>query len=290
MTIRKSMRTLKGKSYFEPDFPVYVNRAVESFSLLEHGHDFMELCYVAEGGGYQYIGEQTLPVKQGDWFFIPVGVSHVFRPAHADTRSRLIVYNCIFSPEMLDRITESQACLLPEEELSVFRLLRQEMRWLRAKEQSNEIHTLMSRLHLEYTLHKEARRTMIVSCLTQLIVAFARSVYSEETAAADKGETRFDEVLLWIEHNSEAPPLLEEAAARLNVGKRHFQRLFVKATGQTYSDYIQTIRVHRCCELLRTTDWKVYAVAERAGFKDMKHFYALFKRKTGMTPGEFRQS
>jgi len=290
MTIRKSTRTLKGKSYFEPDFPVFVNRAVESFSLLEHGHDFMELCYVAEGGGYQYIGERTLPVRQGDWFFIPVGVSHVFRPAHADARSRLIVYNCIFAPEMLDRIAESQAGFVPEEGLSVFRRLRQERRWLHAREQSGEIHALMSRLLMEYSLRKEARRTMIVTCITQLLVAFARAVYAEEPAEAATGETPIDDVLSWLEHHAETPPLLEEAAARLNVGARQFQRLFLRATGQTYSEYMQTLRVQRCCELLRSTDWKVHAVAERAGFKDMKHFYALFKRKTGMTPREFRHS
>jgi YesN/AraC family two-component response regulator len=33
----------------------------------------------------------------------------------------------------------------------------------------------------------------------------------------------------------------------------------------------------------------VYEIAEAMGFKDMKHFHAIFKRKTGLSPREYRK-
>lgn len=45
-----------------------------------HSHDFIEICLVAEGTGVHYIDNQQMQVARGDMLFIPIGVSHVFRP------------------------------------------------------------------------------------------------------------------------------------------------------------------------------------------------------------------
>lgn len=74
-----------------------------------------------------------------------------------------------------------------------------------------------------------------------------------------------------------------------NLGTRQFHRQMKKATGQTYMEYIQFLRIQKCCELLRLTDDKVSTVAEQIGYKDMKYFHALFKRKTGLSPRQFRK-
>lgn len=56
---------------------MYVNRATESFELLEHSHDFVEVSYISEEKGYHFIDDQVVTVQKGDLFFIPAGVSHV---------------------------------------------------------------------------------------------------------------------------------------------------------------------------------------------------------------------
>ncbi|QAY65366.1 AraC family ligand binding domain-containing protein [Paenibacillus protaetiae] len=68
MTIQRPIELLKGETFFRPEIPVFVNRAAEAFDLIEHKHDFVEICCVGEGSGTHYIGDQTVQVHQGICF------------------------------------------------------------------------------------------------------------------------------------------------------------------------------------------------------------------------------
>jgi AraC family L-rhamnose operon transcriptional activator RhaR len=104
MTLKRSVIETPGDLYFLPELPLFVNRVHESFELQQHTHDFIEISYVAEGSGAHYIDHTSLTVSKGDLFFIPVGVSHVFRPASTIQSKPLVVYNCIFTQEWLNHL------------------------------------------------------------------------------------------------------------------------------------------------------------------------------------------
>ncbi|MFX8098759.1 helix-turn-helix transcriptional regulator, partial [Acinetobacter baumannii] len=65
-------------------------------------------------------------------------------------------------------------------------------------------------------------------------------------------------------------------------------QLFKKETGQTYLDYLTNARIKRAKQLLRETSMKIYEIAENIGYRDLKHFGHLFKKRTGRTPKEYR--
>ena len=82
---------------------------------------------------------------------------------------------------------------------------------------------------------------------------------------------------------------VSEIAMRSFLSKSYFSRLFKKTTGQNFSKYLQNLRISEACKLLKTTDKKVIEIIYDVGLKDIKHFNVLFKRITGMTPGEYRK-
>ena len=65
---------------------------------------------------------------------------------------------------------------------------------------------------------------------------------------------------------------------------------FRRWLGHTPHEEIQRVRINRIRELLSETDLSIHEIASRAGFIHGEYMAAAFKRETGMTPTEFRDS
>lgn len=76
----------------------------------------------------------------------------------------------------------------------------------------------------------------------------------------------------------------------LNISSSYLSSLFKKETGQTLTDYIVARRMDLARNLLSRTKLQVQTVAQHCGILDVHYFSKLFKKATGMTPKEFRQS
>ncbi len=77
-------------------------------------------------------------------------------------------------------------------------------------------------------------------------------------------------------------------AQKFNISPSHFSTIFHQEIGVTFRDYIGTLRIDRARELLRTTNLKCSEVAYQCGYNDSHYFSYMFKKKTGMTPQQFR--
>lgn len=73
------------------------------------------------------------------------------------------------------------------------------------------------------------------------------------------------------------------------MGSRNFIRRFKAATGRLPGAYVQTLRVSAAKELLETGTFSIQAVCSKIGYEDIAFFRNLFKRHTGMTPGQYRE-
>jgi two-component system, response regulator YesN len=83
---------------------------------------------------------------------------------------------------------------------------------------------------------------------------------------------------------------IEEAATALGISAGHLSRIFRQETGYTFGDYLMYVRVKRAAELLRDPNVKVYEVADLVGYSDVRYFGQVFRKATGLTPTEFRDS
>lgn len=70
--------------------------------------------------------------------------------------------------------------------------------------------------------------------------------------------------------------------------RRHFASTFRRLVGHGPKEAILRVQFCRVQELLRTTDYKLSHIAEECGFEHMEHMAAAFKRRLGVTPGEYR--
>lgn len=83
---------------------------------------------------------------------------------------------------------------------------------------------------------------------------------------------------------------LKTVADALFITPAYLSVLFKQETQENFIDYLNHHRIERAKELLKDIRLKNYEVAYRTGFQDEKYFYKLFKKHTGLTPSQYRDS
>lgn len=92
------------------------------------------------------------------------------------------------------------------------------------------------------------------------------------------------------EHYMDEDISLNTAANVANVSSNHFSALFSQNMGQTFIEYLTTLRMNKAKKLLRCTGMRSSEIAGEVGYKDAHYFSYLFKKTQGMTPSEYRKA
>lgn len=83
---------------------------------------------------------------------------------------------------------------------------------------------------------------------------------------------------------------LNTAAQVANISANHFSALFSQNMGQTFIEYLTSLRMLHAREMLRCTGKRSSEIAAEVGYKDAHYFSYLFKKTQGMTPSEYRKA
>lgn len=288
--IKPHTETFHGEFFFRNDLLIHVNRVPESFAAPEHDHDFLEFTYIAEGTGYHHVGGEVAPVRKGQLFFFPLGVSHVFRPPSADSSKQpLIVYNCLVHPSVLARVSAFASD--PDVRRYIGSVADGAEGYFTRPDAGEGIEQLFQSLHREYALALQGAPDCLHALLLQLLVALFRlkrriGAPSQSTGVLEA----FSAVLDYVDAHLAEELTLARLARASRWSERQLQRLFRRHAEQSFHRYLQQRRMQKSCALLRGTQLSVAAVAERAGYRDVGSFLSVFKRTTGLTPSRYRQS
>ncbi|MDR3455763.1 MAG: AraC family transcriptional regulator [Rhodoferax sp.] len=80
-----------------------------------------------------------------------------------------------------------------------------------------------------------------------------------------------------------------QLAAELGMSESRFSRFFRRATGNTFTDFVNQVRINRACQLLMESDQYITHICYEVGFNNVANFNRRFLDFKGMTPGEFRR-
>jgi transcriptional regulator GlxA family with amidase domain len=101
-----------------------------------------------------------------------------------------------------------------------------------------------------------------------------------------------DDVILkaqsYIEKNYPDKISIEILSNKFSVGRRSFDRRFIKATGITPLDYLQRVKIEAAKKSLEITRKTVNEVMYDVGYSDTKAFREVFNRVTGMSPVDYK--
>ena len=92
----------------------------------------------------------------------------------------------------------------------------------------------------------------------------------------------------YIAGHYEDPVSLEEVANAMHVSTFYFCKIFKKATGLTFTDYLGRVRIEKAKTLLLNRHLRISEIAYIVGFQSLTHFNRVFRKLTGESPTLFR--
>jgi transcriptional regulator GlxA family with amidase domain len=96
------------------------------------------------------------------------------------------------------------------------------------------------------------------------------------------------EAQAYIEKKLDEKISAEDLSAKFAVGRRNFDRRFIKATGNTPLEYSQRVKIESAKKALETSRKTINEVMYEVGYSDVKAFREVFRKITGMSPLEYR--
>ncbi len=93
----------------------------------------------------------------------------------------------------------------------------------------------------------------------------------------------------YICKNYENGMALSSVASLYFINEKYLGRIFKKQTGKTFHEYLTDVRLEKSTELL-LKKYSVISVSHMCGFMNVTYFNRCFKRKYGISPGEYRKS
>jgi len=112
----------------------------------------------------------------------------------------------------------------------------------------------------------EEKSTGRTQKLTQAIIEYIHENYSDINLSADS------------------------IASQFHLSRNYVQKFVKETTGRTLNDFIETARIAEAKRFLSETGWTVDEISRRTGYDAISSFYRVFKKRTGVSPGSFRDS
>lgn len=101
---------------------------------------------------------------------------------------------------------------------------------------------------------------------------------------------QINHVVEFITSNYQQPLSMAEVAEQFGMSESRFSRYFRRSTGNTFTDFVNRVRVNKACQLLLESEMYISTICYEVGFNNVANFNRRFMEFRGMTPSEFRRN
>ncbi|WP_127081214.1 AraC family transcriptional regulator [Dulcicalothrix desertica] len=160
--------------------------------------------------------------------------------------------------------------------------------------QDLQLHQIAMLLHAELQLGGIMGQLYIESLTQMLVIHLIRhySTFTKTITSKNKSLTnlQLQQAIEYIHAHLDQDLSLEQIAQVINISPTYFASLFKRATGTSPHQYVIQQRVERAKLMLSKTDIAIADIALQVGFSSQSHLTQQFKRLTGITPKQVRNT
>jgi transcriptional regulator GlxA family with amidase domain len=113
--------------------------------------------------------------------------------------------------------------------------------------------------------------------------------FSEPLQFQSSAVNRFSDLAAWLPQHLQDDLSVEALAGRVNMGARHFSRVFSETFGTTPGRYVEAVRLDAARERLANSRRTIESVASSVGFASADVFRRAFERRFGVSPTTYRR-
>ena len=288
MWIRMSAQTIYT---VEDSIPIYPNR-YDVFCAKHdknpgvdapHRHDFVQMWYVKDGSYLHYWEGNEAVLGKGTLFIVPPYSAHFI-----DTRSNPEIFQCSFAEWWLgleQALGELYFCgpqvFLRKGELPCYSF---------GLEAALKVEDILYELERIYHLHDPFYLPYARTTVLRLFAFLANGSNGWKDERFFSQLSDLFEAINYIHNNYMEKLYVKDISRLAMMSERSFSWIFKQITGVTFVEYLTYLRVLHARVLLTTTDRTQFDIGRSCGFFDAAHFQHIFKRMTGILPGDYRRS
>lgn len=280
------MKSYSIKSYVKNEDapPVWVEHVKRRTKPEEaHTHDCMEIMYIRSGAACCYINDRHYPVLRGDFYVFAPGDTHEFSISGGLSHDTLLFTPGLFETgewEMLRQNTVFKHWCTPGD------LKEKKLSFPLAA--AAELDTMFDELAAE-CLKNAPLSGMLRKALAVRLLLFALDKGTPEGLSGTHNDLQLSALFNFIsEHYHEDLSLLHLARAA-NVSVNYLNEFMQRTIGQGPIEYLTRYRIEQARRILECSLDTISQIAINCGFYDASHFIRIFKKCTGITPGEYRK-
>lgn len=248
------------------------NELPAGWSVRQHSHDFFHLFYVRVGRMTFHSGNTHYHLCNGDIIIFPPNVDH--------------------------EIPHDEHTLCEMYEVK-FRILNTDMQkaWDNGKalwsNNTSHLENMLRYITYHWCLKNKHVSDSIDSFLTAILFsltannAASQSIYIDTSQYSDLTK----KIIFYVENNYMEDYSLSRLTSELGYNKNYICSAFRRNTGISISSYYTFVRIRRILYILYYLDTsgetKINILSQSVGYKDASHFNRVFKKMTGVTPGEY---
>ena len=142
-----------------------------------------------------------------------------------------------------------------------------------------------------YLVEKYYDRPTAIMCSKIFQIEMDRNTQSEFaifTGQKAHGDEMVMQAQAYIESKVDEKVSIEQLSSRFAVGRRNFDRRFMKATGNTPGEYAQRVKIESAKKAIENTRKTINEVMYEVGYSDVKAFREVFRKITGLSPMEYK--
>jgi AraC-like DNA-binding protein len=260
----------------------------EHFTYPWHFHSEFEIIYVSESHGERFVADSMERFQAGDVILLGSNLPHYMRSDELyyqglpGLRVKGVVIQ--FAHDYMSHAINKYAELAHIKSLLSNAARGYHFPHPRNREIIREIEALPS--------HEGLQRIIHLLLLLDKMAAFddKRLLASPHPGGeiAASSDVRIEKILAFLNYHYLESTSLDALASRFSMNTTAFCRYFKQKTGKSYLHYLQDLRIGHACQLLTGTAYDVARISLECGFNTICHFNKIFKRKTALTPSEYR--
>jgi len=250
-----------------------------------HYHDCLEINFVIEGSGVNYIDDKKYVMQGGDLYLIN-NFEHHFALFQEKLKMKVI----LFDPSYIwQNSSENYLYIAPFYSRSSLHRNR-----IKLSDSENEsVVRIISMLDREYVEQENGYGLFLRAGLMELLSIVYRNANSERFEKSGIREyLEYDKIrhsVEYIQSNINKKLRLAELAELSHMSTTYFCSYFKKAMQMNVFEYIELLRINKAKLLISTTEESITEICYRCGYQNISSFNTAFKKLSGVSPATYRK-
>ena len=243
-----------------------------------HYHDELELILVRRGDFVTIVDDVEYLLHEGDVVFINSGVPHsTYTKSPSETGLIQFRENDFFNTDITKIIKYSVKFNNLND--SKIRVIRNE-----------ELYASIERILKEYEERHPAYEIFIRSEIYKILALLYRMdvLVDTEQFFLTKEVQKILPALEYVNKNYNEEISLEAVSLMLGFDPSYFCRIFKTATGATFTEYLNFVRICKAEKMLSRTNSSILEISETVGFSSVSYFNRVFKKYRNCSPRGYR--